>query len=634
MTTNLSSILNNVASSIKANTEAISITSDNIGNANNEQYQRKEVKISSSVSGVEVSTILNSVNQWLQNKLVKQISAQGFSQTKQLYYEKIESLVGDPNSEKSLADYAMKLEGALNLLASNPESLSMQSKVILSANDFAQSIHDLFQELQSLRFEADQELASSAISLNEHLKNLKDLNALRSSYRENSNEMANLEQKISYKVEDIASYINVFTRKSEEGDTHLSSNNGITILDKQLYQFNYKPAQSIDQLINNHSLNPMQIYIVSDSGTLSNFENVVSGGKDGQRDTIFNNGKIASLQQLRDIEIPETLEKLDALAFQVAKSFNIIHNQGASYRGAEKFIGDKKISSESKFNLNGAIRIALIDLEGNPVKENEAEDSILQPLEIDLSSFEESGGSGVDIPLSRIIENINQYYSSNGKTYLKANIVDSDGFNIENGSLGYLQIKSTNGSLYRVILDELNSKINNQEGFFHTFGMNNLFTEQDGIKNSAQIFSVKKELLDNPQLLSVGKLKRRIENDSSSEYITSSSDNEIVQKMLSMLSNNLDFKLSSESVPQQITLEKYILSFMENTFNSIALVKTKADDSQEIYDNFLSAFRSQSGVNIDTELLDLMKYQSSINASAKIVSILDEISKTLLSMIH
>lgn len=217
---------------------------------------------------------------------------------------------------------------------------------------------------------------------------------------------------------------------------------------------------------------------------------------------------------------------------------------------------------------------------------------------------------------------------------MKANIVDSDGFNIENGSLGYLQIKSTNGSLYRVILDELNSKINNQEGFFHTFGMNNLFTEQDGIKNSAQIFSVKKELLDNPQLLSVGKLKRRIENDSSSEYITSSSDNEIVQKMLSMLSNNLDFKLSSESVPQQITLEKYILSFMENTFNSIALVKTKADDSQEIYDNFLSAFRSQSGVNIDTELLDLMKYQSSINASAKIVSILDEISKTLLSMIH
>jgi flagellar hook-associated protein 1 FlgK len=82
------------------------------------------------------------------------------------------------------------------------------------------------------------------------------------------------------------------------------------------------------------------------------------------------------------------------------------------------------------------------------------------------------------------------------------------------------------------------------------------------------------------------------------------------------------------------------ISFADNYSNlisSIATEKQYQDESAETFELVLNNLEQQvssiSGVSVDEEMVDILKYQRSYDASAKLISIADEMIKTILQMV-
>jgi flagellar hook-associated protein 1 FlgK len=65
---------------------------------------------------------------------------------------------------------------------------------------------------------------------------------------------------------------------------------------------------------------------------------------------------------------------------------------------------------------------------------------------------------------------------------------------------------------------------------------------------------------------------------------------------------------------------------------ALASVNSKAADQQVVQTMLLKQRSAVSGVSIDEEMTDLMKYQKAFEASAKLISTVDEMLDTLINM--
>jgi flagellar hook-associated protein 1 FlgK len=71
--------------------------------------------------------------------------------------------------------------------------------------------------------------------------------------------------------------------------------------------------------------------------------------------------------------------------------------------------------------------------------------------------------------------------------------------------------------------------------------------------------------------------------------------------------------------------------------SSIAYEKVLQDQNSESFDLVVSQLQEQksnySGVSLDEEMTDVIKFQRSYEASAKLINIADEMLQTLLNMV-
>ncbi|HMJ90462.1 MAG TPA: flagellar basal body rod C-terminal domain-containing protein, partial [Candidatus Acidoferrum sp.] len=65
---------------------------------------------------------------------------------------------------------------------------------------------------------------------------------------------------------------------------------------------------------------------------------------------------------------------------------------------------------------------------------------------------------------------------------------------------------------------------------------------------------------------------------------------------------------------------------------SLASVSGGAEDQQVVEKMLLGHRESISGVSIDEEMSDLMKYQTAFEASARLISVVDEMLDTLVNL--
>lgn len=247
---------------------------------------------------------------------------------------------------------------------------------------------------------------------------------------------------------------------------------------------------------------------------------------------------------------------------------------------------------------------------------------------------------------------------STTKAYLRAMLVDAQGNelpktggNYSADAYGYLKIESTSG--YTFAIDELNSRQNGLllgdkthpgtgRGFSHFFELNNFFNSNrpietgDTLRNSAINFSVAERLRSNPALISLGTLTGSPTPAGAFAppytYERNIGDNSIIQRLAKFGLETQGFLAAGGLAAASLTVSGYASQVLG--YNSAIASRAKLDEenTKVTLSGFQQRSDAVSGVNLDEELANTIIYQNAYTASARIITVTNQLFETLLNI--
>lgn len=597
----LTSSLNMAVRSMQVNQTNLSTLSHNISNANTAGYTRQEVIQGSTAiagfgSGVDITTIRRTVDSVLQNNLVDQTSDLAYNSTIYSGLKNAEVLFSQPGNANGIESLLGNFFNEISNLANYPDSSSQRIGVVTDGQFIVDSINQIQQGLESLQMQVDQQIKDELNSLNEALQNVADLNTQIVAIGSNNINGANANDLIDERertIEFIAEYIPLNVTYSEEGRARLTSESGRTLVDynaTQIEETPFDPPQSFSDLGVRPTLS---------SGIPST--QIFPLEMDSTRIT---SGRLKALVDLRDNEMPELMAEMDEFAATLITEFNAIHSQGTGVPPVDTFTsgnGDllsgagADLVTELGLQAGSTFNLSVVDADGNMVS---------------TTLLAGGGAGGMNLgagPISYadIVNAINTNPDIGG-TVTASIIVDTDGN-------PQLEIQETSGN-YIVMADETGNMLS-------AVGMNNFFTGRD-----ASTIAIRSDITTTPELVASARMRE-------SDGGLSLYDNRNAIAMTELASTDLSFNAAGDIGATTTTLTGYF-----NDINGTLAVELKnANDRQEfvqkVYSDISERIANTSGVNMDEELANMIIFQNAFQASARIITTIDELYDSLLAMV-
>ena len=245
---------------------------------------------------------------------------------------------------------------------------------------------------------------------------------------------------------------------------------------------------------------------------------------------------------------------------------------------------------------------------------------------------------------------------SSNQTLLRATLVDADGKEIPqvNGKYsdvpGYLKIISEDPNSF-VATSDIDSKevgvtglkTATNQSFFQYFGLNNFFVSKDQaatggttVKGAAMNFAIEQRLLDQPSLVSSGTLARSNQPTDPTKppvytYERFKGDNSLAQALAKVGTKSINFDQAGGLPNSTMSLTNYSGQLLAYVSNVTTNAETDYTNKQTLTSGLKSRSDSISGVNLDEELANTIVYQNAYTASARIITVTNQLFDTLLS---
>ncbi len=110
-----------------------------------------------------------------------------------------------------------------------------------------------------------------------------------------------------------------------------------------------------------------------------------------------------------------------------------------------------------------------------------------------------------------------------------------------------------------------------------------------------------------------------------------SGNNDVANDMIQLQYNKLDFFRKNSSNVNE-SLDGFYRFFTANIATDGEKAGRQKDTSTALFNTINAEFQSISGVNIDEELTNLMKFQTAYSANAKVITTIDQMLNTLLGI--
>jgi flagellar hook-associated protein 1 FlgK len=308
-------------------------------------------------------------------------------------------------------------------------------------------------------------------------------------------------------------------------------------------------------------------------------------------------GRIGALLDKRDTLVNDTIAQLDKVAGQLIFQVNRIHSQGYGTSPLTNVTGTQTVSSADvsrAFNdpANGSFGALPFQVQNGgfnlTVRNAATGESQTVRINVDLDGLDNTGaaGTGDDTSLQDIRDAINAV--PNMSATINAN--------------GTLSISGANG--YDFSFSEDSS------GVLAVLGVNTYFTG-----TSAADIDVRQELVDHPSLLAAGRVVGGEPNDNGTALaITNLQD-----QALDALGGGTIRSTWSDAV-QEIGIRTDAAA---NRADATTLVRQSLEAQQ----------LSVSGVSVDEESINLITYQRQYEGAARFISVVDELTQTLISIL-
>ena len=574
---------------------AIEVLSHNIANANTQGYSRQQLKVQSNVpitmgpgqigTGVKATEVQRYYDAFINEQVTLKKSQYYYWDAQNGAMEEIETIFNE-SDEYGLNKLMGEFWDSWSDLSNNPEGTPEREALLAKSNNLIQFMGDLDYNIREYQRHLDSSIQGSLNQINLLIKQIADLNNQISSVEIDGVINANdLRDRRELLLENLAEYLDIsYYEDGSSGQTMVYILGGTPlVLGKDHYALDDR---------HNDDTGFTDILWKDQSGRTVNLTNKLEGGK------------IAGWVNVRDTKIGSYLDSMDSLTEELVWQVNSLHSEGVGLNPVSSLTGTVEITAQTddlgsdflfsdRFVSGGQFEIVTYDAAG----------------EVSNTYVIDPAGDTV----GDLITEINTEAAAGGGEITAS--LNADGFfTIQaNGSNAFAIKRSTGAESSNALA---------------VMGVNTFFswTEESGVPND--------DLLDITQTLGI-----------SAELVADSS--RIAAGYLDgngrVAPGMNDVALAIYSVQDQVisdfggtglntTLDAYFSSFIAEVGVDVQNASLNKKFNETLLDQYIQRKESVTGVNLDEEMADILKYQHLYQAAAKLISVCDEMMQTLLSV--
>lgn len=605
--------------SLMAHSQSITTSGHNISNANTEGYSRQRVQVKAFDpiyrpdleraetpgqigQGTFISSIDRLRDELLDQRIVAQTNQESYWGTREKYYVMLEEIYNEPN-DVSIRTNMDKFWEAWQELSVNPESQAARRAVVTRGDTLTDSIKQRYASLEGIGTLLNGDIEATVRQVNDIGKQIAEINheIVRSkAMGDNPNDLLDRRDLL---VEKLSGLVNVTsdTRDNDEFMVHVDGHIFV--------QGSLSRAFEVEPLVDNNGYSEVR-------------------WADTHNKAEFSGGTLGALIELRDVDVRGEVQSLNTMAMNFSDLVNDVHKAGIganNVRGLDfftqhpfvtnaagnydrngdgiddssyifRFTGTNTLNPQEKVGLEGVMTISARS--GTVQVPYHATDTI----EDVINRINDSDGE------------VKAYLDRNSRLVLKATTADA----FENPDFVIRHVEDSGHFLagYSGILNGTG------EDGAYDFNQANAVSALRGeyavapVLNPAGYIAVNEALRND--VLSVAAAFPNSQGRAASGDARAAVEIASIRNTKVMIGKDRTFD-----------------DYFANSVTNVALKGEQAENnllSQNAIMNDLRDLRdSISGVNIDEELADIIKFQHGYNAAAKFVTVIDSLLDTVIN---
>jgi flagellar hook-associated protein 1 len=615
----LSQALSSALAGVNTTQQSLSVIAGNVANANTAGYvtesldQVETASAGQAGTSVDVGGVNRDLNTLLQNQLWTETSGSSYAETSSQMYQQLQEIYGTPGSSTSFDAIFDDFTSAVQALATDPSSSSQQSAVIDAAQELAQNLNSMTTSIQQLRTQAEQGIANGVQTANGLLQQIAQINGQLQSTSGTSSAGAELEDQRGEDITQLSQLMNVTVVQNSNNQVSLFTGTG-----QQLVSGTEASQLSFDDVGTLSATSQWSADPSEDTAGTITLTSPGGGTTDLLATGAIQSGQLAAYVQMRDDVLPQAQNQLDELANQMSQALS---NQTTS--GTAVTSGSQSGYSIDTSSLLAGNTIQLAYTNSSGVQQTVTIVSLgaggTLPADSSTSSDEEIGVNFSD-GMSSVVAQLNAALGTN--------------LQFSNPSGSVLQVVNNSSGVTVDSLSETTTATSLQDGSAAL----PLFTDSNGTAITGALTSagsqttglagtieVNPALVASPSSLVAYSSTTTAGDSTRPDFILS-------QLTQASLTYSSDTGIGSAQSPYSGTLSDYMSQIVSQQSQAANAATNLQTSQQTVLNSLQQSFNSQSGVNIDTQMSDLIALQNAYGANARVMSTIQELMSTLLQV--
>lgn len=623
----VSSALSTALSGIRTTQQQLGVTSANIANAKSTGYSRQTISSTAQVAnsrvyGVEANQVTREINLLVQKQWRTSQANSAYADTRVTALSALDNYWGAPNSSSSLNSIYGDFSTTLQKLATTPNDTATQGSAVSAAQNLVSRLNQLSGDVQSLRQEAESNIANAVSRVNALLSTIADLDKqVVAVGAGGTNSTSALQDKRDAAIDELSEYMDIHVTDQPGGGIAISLTDGTQLYDDVAVTLSFDQQGVVDA---------SRVYSTEDSQRSLGTIRISSGpgsGVDLFKSGSIRSGKIAAYKELRDETLVNAQAQLDTIAATLSKATSTRQASGTAVSDATTAGYTLDISGLTEGNTlkveytdaSGAKgAITFVAYKGGTAPGNgftpEPGDTVVG---IDLTSATDVG--------AQIANALN---AATGGSDFSGSVSTSG--STSTVSLSATTVPASHGSIDSIV-GEISS--GEQDGYqaYPLFVDGSTGKAYTGLTNGTDtITGLAARISVNPKVVADPSLTVKYGSD------TLSGDGTRPQAILDALDSRVysysaSIGIGSATTPFKGTFEG-LLSQVVNTQGALVEdAQNVADGQSVVTSNLKERYDNSRSVDLDTELMALIQLQTSYSANARVLSVAQELMDTLMN---
>jgi flagellar hook-associated protein 1 len=246
----ISASLSSALSGLNAAAKGAELVANNVANATNPSYARRELQLGARVvgslgQGVAIIGTDRVIDRALLSDRRMADANSGGREALLRFQRDVEGVIGTSADPSSISGRIASLESALVEAASRPDSEARLSNLHTALRQVSDGFAAASESIQQGRGRADGKIASDVNRLNDALLKVRDLNVLIRAAKATGNDAAGLMDQRQKVVDDIATIVPIRELSRDNDQIALVTAGGITLLDGKAATFGFTATNTI-----------------------------------------------------------------------------------------------------------------------------------------------------------------------------------------------------------------------------------------------------------------------------------------------------------------------------------------------------------------------------------------------------